>query len=209
MPCNSLVVGRIDPEAHERSTPIPGVREIAPGFYSVSSEPEPCGPVGRTWRALRGLLIGAPLPTRLERSERLGMLAALAILGADSIASSVYGPEAMMRMLGEAGPGAVALALPVGVCIVALLAVRAISYQQATAGAHATRGRQAPSSSGGAGAHPTRRISGVRRVRCAPHAADCRRADWRDRPHRPERRRVCARAGWHVGRVRSGSACYR
>lgn len=112
------------------ATPIPGVRQLEPGFYSVQSEPEPRGPIGRTWLALRKLLLGAPIPSRLERTERLGLFAALAILGADSIASSVYGPEEMMRMLGEAGPGAVALALPVGLCIVGLLAVLAVSYQQ-------------------------------------------------------------------------------
>ena len=130
MPCYSRVVARVEGEAEGGRTPIPGVCELAPGFYSVRSEPEPHGPIGRTWLALRGLLLGAPLPSQLERTERLGLLAALAILGADSIASSVYGPEEMMRVLGEAGPGAVALALPVGICIVALLAVLAISYQQ-------------------------------------------------------------------------------
>jgi amino acid transporter len=106
------------------------VREVAPGFYSVRSEPEPQGPIGRAWLAVRGVLLGSPLPSRLERSERLGLFAALAVLGADSIASSVYGPEEMMRILAQAGPGAVALALPVSGCIVALLAVLAISYQQ-------------------------------------------------------------------------------
>ena len=109
---------------------IEGVREVEPGFYSVRSEPEPRGPVGRAWLTIRHKLLGDPLPSRLERAERLGVFAALAVLGADSIASSVYGPEEMMRMLAQAGPGAVAFALPVGVGIVVLLAILAVSYQQ-------------------------------------------------------------------------------
>jgi amino acid transporter len=116
--------------ARVEEAPIEGVREVEPGFYSVRSEPEPQGPIGRAWVAIRHLLLGDPLPSRLERAERLGMFAALAVLGADSIASSVYGPEEMMRMLAQAGPGAVALALPIGVCIVGLLAILAVSYQQ-------------------------------------------------------------------------------
>ena len=124
-------------EAHPRGqpSPIPGVRELAPGLYLVRSDPEPQGPIGRAWLLLRRVALGSPLPSRRERAERLGLLAALAVLGADSIASSVYGPEEMMRTLAQAGPGAVALALPVGGCIVALLAVLAISYQQ-TIGAY-------------------------------------------------------------------------
>ena len=115
------------------------MREVAPGIYSVRSDPEPQGPIGRRWLALRRAILGAPLPSRLERAERLGLFAALAILGADSIASSVYGPEEMMRMLAQAGPGAVAFALPVGVGIVVLLAILAVSYQQ-TIGAYPSGG---------------------------------------------------------------------
>lgn len=40
--------------------------------------------------------VGPPLPNRQERKERLTALTALAILGADAIASSVYGPEEML-----------------------------------------------------------------------------------------------------------------
>jgi hypothetical protein len=91
-------VNGVDLEPRGGATPIRGVRKLAPGFYSVRSEPEPRGPIGRTWLALRKLLLGAPLPSRLERSERLGLFAALA--------------------------------LPISIAIVGLLAVLAISYQQ-------------------------------------------------------------------------------
>jgi hypothetical protein len=59
--------------------------------------------------------LGAPRPSRLERAERLGILAAVALIGSDMIASSVYGPEEMVRRLGEVGPGGVAAAVPVGI----------------------------------------------------------------------------------------------
>jgi amino acid transporter len=85
--------------------------------------------------ALRRLVLGAPLPSRLERTERIGVLAAVGLLGADMIASSVYGPEEMMRILGEARPDAVRLAIPIGVCVIVLLAVLAVSYRQ-TIGAY-------------------------------------------------------------------------
>src|SRR6185437_7348490 len=48
----------------------------------------------------------------------------------DMIASSVYGPEEMIRRLAEAGPGGVAFAFPVALAIGALLAILAVSYLQ-------------------------------------------------------------------------------
>lgn len=117
------------------------MREIEPGVYSIRSEPEPRGPGSRLLPRLRRIVLGAPLPSRLERAERVGVLAAVGLIGADMIASSVYGPEEMMRMLGEAGPDALRLAIPIGVCVIVLLAVLAVSYQQ-TVGAY-------PSGAGG------------------------------------------------------------
>lgn len=66
-----------------------------------------------------------------ERSERLIWAVALAILGADAIASSVYGPEEMLRILASAGVPAVnAWAFPIGIAIVVLLGMLALSYWQ-------------------------------------------------------------------------------
>jgi amino acid transporter len=114
--------------------PIPGVRgvhETAPGVYSITSEPPPRGPLGRTWHRLTRVLIGPPLSSGRERRERLTWAAALAILGADAIASSVYGPEEMLRMLAQAGAPAMAtFALPIAGAIVVLLGILAVSYWQ-------------------------------------------------------------------------------
>lgn len=118
-----------------REANVPGVTEVAPGIYTISSDPEPRGPAGRTWLTLRRLALGKPLPSRLERAERLGILGALGLIGADMIASSVYGPEEMLRMLGTAGPGAIGLAIPIGVAIIILLVILALSYLQ-TVGAY-------------------------------------------------------------------------
>jgi amino acid transporter len=76
-------------------------------------------------------MLGRPISSGRERRERLGWIAALAILGADMIASSVYGPEEMLRTLAQAGPPALAAyALPIAVAIASLLAVLAMSYWQ-------------------------------------------------------------------------------
>ncbi|GAC1315606.1 MAG: APC family permease [Chloroflexota bacterium] len=119
-----------DRDEQDSTGGVPGVREVAPDVYSIWSDPEPRGSVGRAWMWLRGTALGKPLPSRLERAERIGILSALGLIGADMIASSVYGPEEMMRMLGEAGPGAVSLAFPIGISIIILLTILAVSYQQ-------------------------------------------------------------------------------
>ena len=114
--------------------PARGVNEIAPGVFEITSDPPPRGRLGRAWHRLRRLLIGHALTSRRERRERLGWMAALAILGADAIASSVYGPEEILRMLAQAGLPAVAqYALPIAASIALVLAILAISYWQTIA----------------------------------------------------------------------------
>jgi amino acid transporter len=99
--------------------------------YSITAAPPPHGRLGRFLHRCRRLLIGRPLPSTRERLERLTWTAGLAILGADLIASSVYGPEEMLRMLSQAGLGALAqYALPLAVAIVVLLGILALSYWQ-------------------------------------------------------------------------------
>jgi amino acid transporter len=107
-----------------------GVQLVAPDVYTVTARPEPRGAVQRGWRRARQLVLGPPLPSRVERAQRLGILGAVALIGSDMIASSVYGPEEMIRRLGEAGPGSVAFAFPVALAIGALLAILAVSYLQ-------------------------------------------------------------------------------
>ena len=101
-----------------------GVSLVGPDQYTIAAEAAPRDGVPRVWHVLRELVLGPPLPSRLQRAERLGILAAVALLGSDMIASSVYGPEEMIRHLGSAGPGGVALAFPVALGIGLLLAIR-------------------------------------------------------------------------------------
>ncbi len=83
---------------------------------------------------LKRVLVGPALASGRERSERLTWLTALAILGADAIASSVYGPEELLRMLSSAGAQYTGIfALPITAAIVILLSILAVSYWQTIA----------------------------------------------------------------------------
>src|SRR5438874_6577545 len=70
-----------------------GIRETAPDVYEITSEAPSRGRFSRGWFHFKRFVLGPPLASGRERGERLTWLTALAILGADAIASSVYGPE--------------------------------------------------------------------------------------------------------------------
>ncbi|MBV9168529.1 MAG: APC family permease [Chloroflexi bacterium] len=107
-----------------------GVRRIAPDIYTVAGEPAPTSKLGRALQRARRIILGPPLPSRLQQLERLTVVTAVALIGSDMIASSVYGPEEMIVHLGEAGPAGIAKAFPVTVSIAVLLAILAVSYLQ-------------------------------------------------------------------------------
>ncbi|MBV9580049.1 MAG: APC family permease [Chloroflexi bacterium] len=108
----------------------PGVRRIAPHVFSVAGQVPPTSGLGRVMRRVRALILGPPLPSRAQQAERLTVLAAVALIGSDMIASSVYGPEEMILHLGEAGPAGIAWAFPITTGIALLLAILAVSYLQ-------------------------------------------------------------------------------
>lgn len=111
-----------------------GIHEVEPDVYEVTSEAPAHGEMAGNWYRIKRLVLGPPLPSGRERKERLGWAVALAILGADAVASSVYGPEEMLRMLSQAGlPAIQTYAWPISIAIVSLLAVLAISYWQTIA----------------------------------------------------------------------------
>lgn len=113
-----------------RVHPSDSLQLVAPDFYMVAAAPAPQGPVHRIVQRTRELVLGPPLPSRLQKAERLGILGAVALIGSDMIASSVYGPEEMILHLGESGPGGVAFAFPLAIGISVLLAILAASYVQ-------------------------------------------------------------------------------
>jgi amino acid transporter len=81
-------------------------------------------------RAMRTLLIGRPISSRHEHTERLTKLKALAIFSSDNISSSAYGPEEIMRVIAFASVGALTLTLPLAGLIVLMLAIVTASYRQ-------------------------------------------------------------------------------
>ncbi|HEX2032782.1 MAG TPA: APC family permease [Chloroflexota bacterium] len=109
---------------------LPGLRASAPGVLTVDAWPAGSAPLGRAWRVLKWLLVGAPIRSAQEVHERLTRVKALAVFGSDNISSSAYATEEIMRVLLLAGAGALALTMPLTVAIVVLLAIVVASYQQ-------------------------------------------------------------------------------
>lgn len=89
------------------------------------------GPVGRGWKRIKRVLIGAPMTTASAEHERLSNGKALAVLSSDALSSVAYATEEILRVLFVAG-GLLALSksLPIGAAIVALLIIVGISYRQ-------------------------------------------------------------------------------
>ncbi|MBV8084765.1 MAG: amino acid permease, partial [Chloroflexi bacterium] len=108
---------------------LPGIEPAGDHAYSVTSEPRRTA-AGRRVAGVRGWLLGDRIPSREEESERLSAGSAFGVLGGDLIASSVYGPEAMIGTLALAGTGALLLDLPIAAVITLLLAILVTSYQQ-------------------------------------------------------------------------------
>ncbi|HOR01082.1 MAG TPA: APC family permease [Anaerolineae bacterium] len=80
--------------------------------------------------SIKGLLIGSPLPTKQMKHARLDKIRALAAFSPDALSSIAYANEEIYLGLVVAGGAGLALALPIGLAIAALLAIVAISYYQ-------------------------------------------------------------------------------
>jgi amino acid transporter len=90
----------------------------------------PTTPAGRTWAAIRGLLVGRPLASEDELGERLSKKKALAIFSSDAISSSAYATEEILRVLILGGVAILAYGLEISIAISVLLVAVAISYRQ-------------------------------------------------------------------------------
>ncbi len=86
----------------------------------------------RAWATFKAILIGRPLASEAEVTERLSKVKALAIFSSDAISSSAYATEEIVLafMLAGAGLAALDFAIPVGLAIATLLGVVAFSYRQ-------------------------------------------------------------------------------
>jgi amino acid transporter len=80
--------------------------------------------------AIKRVLIGRQLPSRLAHRERLTKVTGLAVLSSDALSSVAYATEEILRVLIVAGAGALWLATPIGLVIALLLLVVAFSYRQ-------------------------------------------------------------------------------
>lgn len=88
------------------------------------------GPVGKAFTRVKRTVIGAPLTTAAAAHERLTKVKALAVLSSDALSSVAYATEEILHVLLLAGLGALALSLPIGAAIVALLIIVGVSYRQ-------------------------------------------------------------------------------
>ncbi len=79
------------------------------------------------------LLIGKALPTWMERAERVGTAAGVAIFGLDALSSAAYGPEAALTILTPLGSLGAYYIVPISASIVILLSIVYFSYRQTIA----------------------------------------------------------------------------
>ncbi len=77
-----------------------------------------------------GVLIGKPIPTDAAMTERIDRIRALAVLSSDALSSVAYATEASLAVLITAGRGALSANIPLGILVIVLLALIAISYRQ-------------------------------------------------------------------------------
>lgn len=91
---------------------------------------EPEGRLERAFASVKRLLVGRPLATAEESTERVNKFTGLAVFASDNISSSAYASEEIMRVLILAGVGALALTLPITLAICVVQAVVVVSYRE-------------------------------------------------------------------------------
>lgn len=82
------------------------------------------------WRYLKRFIIGKPLKTLDEGSQKLSRGKALALLSSDALSSVAYGTEQIITALLAAGTVALWWQLPIAVLVLILLAAITLSYRQ-------------------------------------------------------------------------------
>ncbi|GAB4248441.1 MAG: APC family permease [Thermoleophilia bacterium] len=83
-----------------------------------------------SWLSFKRALIGRPLATAEEQSERLSKKIALPVFSSDAISSTAYATEEILLVLVAAGAAALSYALPIATAVSLLLVIVALSYQQ-------------------------------------------------------------------------------
>src|SRR5437867_7755325 len=83
-----------------------------------------------TYRRIKHLLFGRPLPSERLEHERLNKKTALAVLSSDAISSVAYATDQTLLVLAVLGTAALNYVVPISGVIVALLVLVALSYRQ-------------------------------------------------------------------------------
>ena len=106
-------------------------RRIGSGVLEATPQADiPEGGLPLIWYNVKRVLIGTPLANIQAEHERLTKVKALAVLSSDAISSVAYATEASLGVLVAAGSGNLGVVLPIGIAIVILLAIVALSYRQ-------------------------------------------------------------------------------
>src|SRR6516165_4589728 len=82
---------------------------------------------------LSDLLLGRSLASDEEGEQRVGVLAAIPMLGLDALGSAAYGPEAALTLLLPLGAAGLGYVGPISALIIALLLIVYVSYRQTIA----------------------------------------------------------------------------
>lgn len=107
------------------------LRRISSGILEATPQADiPEGGFPRFLYNAKHVLIGAPIANIQAENERLTKFKALAVLSSDAISSVAYATEASLGVLIAAGSGNLGTVLPIGIAIVVLLAIVALSYRQ-------------------------------------------------------------------------------
>src|SRR5579885_477169 len=82
---------------------------------------------------LLDLLIGKPLASEEDLTERVGPIQGVPIFGLDALSSTAYGPEAALTILLPLGVAGITYIAPIGISIIVLLGIVYFSYRQTIA----------------------------------------------------------------------------
>lgn len=78
-------------------------------------------------------LIGRPIPSSEEQTEKIGAAKGIPVFGLDALASAAYGPEASLTLLIPLAVAGLAYILPITFAIIVLLIIVFFSYRQTIA----------------------------------------------------------------------------
>jgi hypothetical protein len=79
---------------------------------------------------LKRVLVGRPIPTSLDKHERLSRVTGLAVFASDALSSVAYATEAILLVLVAAGTAALGASLPIALAIAVLVAIVVTSFRQ-------------------------------------------------------------------------------